>query len=246
MALAVVASLGAVTAPPAARAGTVDITPPEVGSCHDLTWEEAYGDSDPIPAVPCTEPHTLLTTKVFTFDESPDWSSTAFYNRIITQCFAARADLFGGQEKKLKLSSYIIWTFFPTEAQRDAGAAWVRCDTGVYSTRGRTAEPMIKNLPTDGPPTLGTHGIDDSVALCRMNKRKDFGVTTCDRPHIYRAAAAVLYPGTSYPGQHRINSWTIDRCRHELHRTFGYWSAPSRYIWNRKVRYSTCYKSTSR
>jgi hypothetical protein len=238
-------TLTAVTAAAPAMAGDVDITPPAVGSCHDLTWEEAYGDSEPLPAVPCTDPHTLVTTKVITFSEAPDWSSDAVATKVVKQCYRSEIDFFGGQRKSIQMSTYGIWYFYPTEAQRAAGALWARCDVGLYSTAGRGTDPTIKKLPTDGPPLLGAPPVDQ-VAKCRKGKRADYAVTTCDRGHALRVVKAVLYPADRYPGQKRINSWTNDKCSRALGRSFGYWSAPTKFLWGLKLRYSLCYRTTDR
>ena len=228
-----------------ARAGTVDITPPEVGSCHDLTWDEAYGESEPLPPVDCTASHTLVTIKVVSFASEPDWGSATLANRVVRQCYKAEIDLFDSQVKSIQMSTYGIWFFYPTKAQQEAGARWARCDLGIRTTIGRTSNPTMKQLPTDGPPVLGPTPLPDSLAKCRKGKRGDFALTTCDRSHSLRLKRAVHYPGDSYPGAHRINNWTIDRCRRELGRSFGYWTAPSRYTWNAGFSYSLCYKTTS-
>lgn len=238
------ASLTAVTSTSATAGPSVDISPPEVGSCHDLTWEEAYGESEPLPAVPCTEPHTLITTRVVTFSQAPDWDSEEVANRVVKQCDAALIDFFDGKVRSIQMSTYGIWFFYPTEAQQEAGASWARCDVGLYSTVGRSTDPTIKKLPTDGAPVLGALPLPDAVAKCRKGAGADFGVTTCDRTHSYRVARTPLYPGDTYPGQRRINSWTVDKCRRELRRSFGYWSAPSKFGWKADLRYSLCYRTT--
>ena len=215
----------------------VDITAPAVGSCHALTYAEAQGQADPDPAVACTDAHTSMTTKVITFASTPDWSSDAVFHQVSAKCERAKIDYFG-DTKTLELSMYFTYFFYPTKAQRDAGANWARCDLALNGKAG------LQPLPTDGDPALGSLPLPDKVAKCRQGKAAKYAVVSCDHGHRYRATTALKHPGSAYPGLRKVVSWTVDRCRASLGRSFGYYAAPTHLQWRIGYRYSICYKTT--
>lgn len=236
--------LTALTGAAPARAGTVDVTPPEVGSCHQLTWHQVAGQSDARPSVPCTDEHDLVTTRVITFDTAPDWTSDELYYRVARQCYRSINDFFGGDAKDVQLSTYSTWFFYPTAAQQEAGAAWARCDLGLHTTTGRAHRDALKQLPTDGQPALGTAPLDDSIARCRLGGGGDFAVTTCDHAHRFRAVRAFRFPGATYPGLKRITHWSVHRCDHALGDDFGYFDAPTKFLWSAHRRFTICFTRT--
>lgn len=237
--LAVLTTLPAASAGPAAR-GTVDITPPEVGSCHDLTYDEAWNFADPDPAVDCTTEHTSVTLKVVTFDKTPDWNDDdALADIYYPPCERALLRLFDGKAKALAASAFDFWWFGPTKAQRDAGAKWVRCDVAL------AAGARFVPLPTDGDPELGSLPLDDSVARCRRRKSHETFPTACSASHAYRATEILKYPSETYPGVPRIKQWTYRKCDARLGRSFGYYSWPGRVRWRIGIPYSLCYKTTT-
>jgi len=238
--LAALTSLTAVTAPSATAGPGVDITPPEVGSCHDLTFDEGYDAADPDPAVACTEHHTSVTTKVITFADAPDWNDEDAILKVVRrQCTKADLEFFSNNVKAFELSTYGSWFFRPTRVQQEAGANWIRCDIALYGYRS------LKPLPTDGDPKLGRLPLDDDVALCRKGKRDDYNVASCDRTHRYHATHAVKYPSSTYPGDNRMTRWTIRKCAEKLGRSFGYWERATRAGWKVGLRYSVCFKTTT-
>lgn len=222
---------------PAARG--VDITPPVVDSCHALTYDEAMTEADPDPAVACSDAHTSVTTKVITLDASPDWSSEALMKQVSVQCERSTIDYFHNATKALQLSTYSGYFFYPTKAQREAGATWARCDVALYGKNN------LKPLPTDGRPALDPLPLADGIAKCRMGKAADYSVVSCDHAHRYHATTAVKHPGSTYPGLKRLMKWTDAHCASELGRSFGYYWAPSAFLWRAGLRYSLCYKTST-
>jgi hypothetical protein len=214
----------------------VDITPPAAGDCHALTFAEAQDKADPDAAVPCTDAHTSVTTKVITFDSAPDWSSNKVFHQVSLKCERSRVDYFSAT-KALELSTYFTYFFYPTKAQQDAGATWARCDAALYGKNN------LKPLPTDGDPSLGSLPLADGVAKCRLGKAAKYAIVSCDHAHRYHATTAIKRPG-SYPGLKKMTTWTVDHCRARLGRSFGYYAAPTRFSWNAGLRYSVCYKTT--
>ncbi|HWJ83018.1 MAG TPA: septum formation family protein [Nocardioides sp.] len=226
------------SADPVARG--VDITPPAIGTCHDLTYDEAWKPSDTDPAVDCSTSHTTVTVKVVTFAKTPDWSDgDALYRRYDAACHRGILDLFAGKAKALQASAYGLWIFFPTKAQRDAGAKWIRCDAAL--TAGETLAP----LPTDGAPTLDALPLDDGVARCRRSKSSDYFATACSKAHSYRATEILKYPSATYPGLRRMKAWANRKCYARLGRSFGYYEWPTRAHWAVGLRYSLCFKTTT-
>ena len=237
--LATLIPLTATIATSPARAG-VDTTPPAVGSCHELTWDNADDLADPDPAVPCTDRHTSVTTKVVTFANTPDWTDEDVILAIARrQCTPANLAFFSDNARAYQLSTYSSWFFIPTKAQRDAGASWMRCDVTLYGYYS------LKPLPTDGDPELGPLPLDDKIARCRKGKRSAYNVSSCDKPHQFHATHGVKYPSDGYPGDRRLQRWTHRKCDDKLGRSFGYYEWPSRSLWKLGLVYSVCYKTTT-
>ena len=215
----------------------VDTTPPSVGDCHALTYTEAQKVADPEAAVPCTDPHTTVTTKVITFDSAPDWSSEALFHQVSAKCERAKIDYFGNL-KALQLSNYSVFFFYPTKAERDAGATWARCDVALYG------KDDLKPLPTDGDPALGSLPLPDKIAKCRLGKSAEYAVVSCDHAHRLHATTAISYPSSTYPGLKKLMTWTLNHCRNRLGRSLGYYAGLTRLHWRLGYRYSVCYKTT--
>jgi hypothetical protein len=157
-----------VLAPATSSHAGVDVTPPAVGSCHELTLKE--GPSDPDPAVRCTERHTSVTTRIVRFRNAPDWGNIdRLLARIETPCNKGRLALFDGHAKPLQMSAYVEFFFIPTKAQRDAGAKWVRCDVALAGGRS------LRALPTDRDPALGRLPLPDRLARCRAGSARPVG-----------------------------------------------------------------------
>jgi hypothetical protein len=243
-AILVAATLSALLSVPAASASApaargVDITPPAAGSCHDLTFDEGMGSSDPDPAVDCAAAHTSITLAVVTFGKAPDWGdSEAIYRRIDGPCSRALATMFAGHIKALQASAYGPWTFYPTKAQRDAGAKWVRCDVALVN--GST----MLQLPTDGDPTVGRLPLDDSIARCRRGRSQGAFVTGCAGTHAYRMTDMFKHKGSAYPGYKKLQRWTYRRCHARLGRSLGLYEFPTPGQWSAHLRYSLCLKKT--
>lgn len=231
--------LSVVTTTSSPAAAGVDITPPEVGSCHDLTFDEAYEPSDPDPAVACSERHTTVTVGVIALND-PDWTDKdAIAAKVGPKCVRAELAFFSGKAKELQMSTYSTWLFFPTRVQQEAGAAWVRCDTALYGYRS------LKPLPTSGEPRLGRLPHPDGIAQCRKGKSDGYAVASCDKAHRFRATHAFKYPGDRYPGVKKVVKWTKGKCGRALRSAFFY-DAPTKRDWSTGHRYSICSKPTRR
>lgn len=234
--LAAITPFTAVTVQPASAG--VDTTPPEVGSCHAYTMEEGAGKSDRTPEVDCGDPHTALTVAVVEFDQAPDWDDPDAFDRPLRRyCYSAYFEALGGNMKTIQRSAHVLYTFIPTKAQRDAGAAWLRCDVAL---QGGT---RLMNLSDDL--VLGSLPLPDSVAKCRAGKRFDYAYTVCARPHQFRASVSIRYPHDSYPGTRAAVRFALRKCRARAEAPFFYEAVFTRAAWNVGYRHAVCLWSNS-
>lgn len=223
----------------ATPAKAVDTTPPPVGSCHDLTIEEAYSRAEPDPAVDCATRHTTVTIKIIRFKRTPDWSNHArLHRKVVKKCGRNLLAYFDGRIKKVSLSAYAIYWFYPTKKQRNAGAKWLRCDLALIRPKS------VPTLPTDGDPRLGRLPLSDDVAKCRKGKRKNYFPTTCNTGHRLRATHAVRYRSDTYPGDAKMERRAWRKCNRKLGRSLGYAEWPLRLNWKAGYRHVVCYKKT--
>lgn len=242
MAAAALTTTALTATAPASAGPEVDITPPAVGSCHDLTIDEAIKWVEPDEPVDCTTRHTTVTHHVIQFEEAPDWEDMQTLSDTVTPaCLSAMRPYLGGTQKALEMSAYVYTWYLPTKAQREAGANWVRCDLAVIG-RGE-----LRQLPTDGPPTLGDLPLEDDIARCRYRYRGDgeYYVTACALAHAYRAKYAVRFPEGAYPGLRSMRKFALRECADRLPNQGFYWEVPVRIEWRAGWRYAICYKSTS-
>lgn len=224
--------LAATTATPA-HAG-VDITPPEVGSCHDLTMAEAYEESDPDPAVACNARHTTATVAVVMLDAAPaDWADGSTYPASVWRtCGEAYEAALGDNPKVIRRSAHSWFWFSPTRVQREAGALWVRCDVGLLG--GDKLLPIPENL------TLGGLPLPDSRAKCRKGKAANYAYTACSQAHKFRAKLSIKYPHASFPGVRRSKAFALKKCRARATAPFFYEWVETRGQWRNGYRHAVC------
>jgi hypothetical protein len=234
--VAAITPLTAVTLQQSAYAG-VDTTPPEIGDCHAYTKAQGAGASDRTPIVDCADPHTAITVAVVEFDRAPNWSNPDALDRPFRRhCIPAFFDALGNNLKAIRRSAYVPYTFIPTKAQRNAGAAWLRCDVAL---QGGT---KLMNLA--GDLTLGRLPLPASVAKCREGRRGDYAYTVCSRPHQYRATHSIRYPHSSWPGVRSSKRFAyrvcLERARALRSETFFYEQVASRWAWRVGYRHAVC------
>ncbi len=208
--------------------------PPPVGSCHDLTYAEAYKRSDPKAPVDCTEPHTTVTVKVVQLDAPMDLS--AIPTSAFVGCYRATRLALGDRPEAQAMSSYETWFFIPTKAEREAGAAWLRCDLVL---RGGT---HVEPLPTDGTPFLTGLPLDRDIARCLVEDGDLMINTVCRRRHVLKAEVALKNRGSDYPGSKEIEASTAKKCSKRLGQQLGWYHWPTRTGWRAGYPYSVCHK----
>lgn len=233
-------ALTSATASGPASAGTVDTSAPAVGSCHDLTRDEAWAETEPDPAVPCTARHTSVTLAAVDLGRSPHWSDTSSILRAArTPCERALIHYFDGRVRELSWSAYSYYVFFPTRAQRRAGATWLRCDVALAGSR------RMSQLPTDGPAALGSLPLPESQAGCRQGKAQYYAQLRCSDPHSFRTTDVIKHPGSRFPGANRMKHWAQRKCASRLGRNAFFYEWPdSRAAWKLGNHFAICEKKT--
>lgn len=215
----------------------MDTSPPAVGSCHDLTWAEYYyAVSEPEPAVDCSGHHTSQTVRVTELDPVRDWRAEwpKIVGREFVPCLRSLVRTTGGNAARVQLSAYSLTFYRPTKPQRDAGAAWVRCDA-VAAGPG-----FVSPLP----PSLSLErGVPRQVGKCFLGSREDYAQTVCRRHHSYYATVAREMPDDHYPGVRAAKEFAKRKCRQVMHQRAGHWVyqwVPSRAYWRAGLRSAVC------
>lgn len=231
------APLAAVTGQQPASA-QVDTDPPAIGSCHHLTYAEVRGVSSGKPPVPCTDPHTAVTFDVVEFPAPPDWNDEDTYrDEVLDQCNRSWVEVLGGNAKTITRSSYTYYWLLPTPAQRDAGAAWVRCE--LVALGGDRIVRLPRRVELGGLP------LPDAVARCREGERADLRLTVCARPHQYRATHSVKLPWRGWRNDDAAQKFAYRECDERIRGHFYYQWPSSRYWWLLGFRYATCLRKTT-
>ncbi|KAA1427582.1 hypothetical protein [Nocardioides antri] len=236
--LVALTALTTLTAASPARAG-VDITPPEVGSCHDLTYDEFLAQTEPEPAVACSDWHNAVTVGVVEFDTAPDWSDAgAVFKEATTPCLTAMVDGLGGTARTVSRSAFVLTTYAPTEAQRNAGAAWIRCDVVLHA-----ADELLKLSPR-GLPVLASLPLEDKFARCRQHRRLDYVLNNCLRYHHWRATESIRISTDGWPGYNAARRIALRKCRGRMPDEFLFEWPRSRQSWRAGFRDAICFAKT--
>ena len=169
---------------------------PKVGSCHQLTLREA---TDPVAsgkAVPCSRPHTSVTTKVGQLSLVVDGhllaiDSRAVRKQIADSCPDTPGAFVGGDETAQRLSRFEVVWFSPSLEDADAGANWYRCDVVAPQSAGRllTLPPKLKGV-------LDTDGALDRFGTCgtAAPDARGFSRVVCSEKHKWRAVDVIDLP----------------------------------------------------
>ncbi len=178
------------SAPPAPAA-------PEVGTCHDLTVDEATDPVDPGKDVPCGRPHTATTIKVGKLAALADGhllavDSPTVRARLAKACPPALGGYVGGDLTTQRLSRFEVVWFGPSLDQADAGADWFRCDVVGLRREGAliSLPPKMKGV-LDAPDALDRYGTCGTAAP----SAKKFQRVVCSEKHSWRAVDVVDLPG---------------------------------------------------
>lgn len=199
--LAAVATLlaGAAVTPSAAQAGPGQ---PEdgiatVGECRTYTFDQAMRASENSAPVDCSTSHTAKVLGTPMLPDGMTYGDIAALERVMLRtCYPAFGRLLGRTDSLRHRSAYTMMWFIPTQAQRDRGARWLRCDLVLQG--GRTLQP----IPADTAPILGPAPLRNRVARCATAQEVR---TTCSRAHEWRATGTYLVPRDAYPGNRTMS-----------------------------------------
>ena len=181
---------------------------PGVGSCHDLTYQQATAATQSSDPIPCTKPHTSRTIATGTLDQLRDGhllavDSKAAQRNLTATCTDRMAQFLGAGTAELQLTQFKAIWFTPSFAQADEGSNWFRCDLVALKRDGE-----LMRLPNAPKGILG--GADaSSYATCGAGTpgSPDFKKVACAVAHQWRAAKAIEIPSkTQYSDPEQTKS----------------------------------------
>jgi hypothetical protein len=239
--LLTIALLGAaLTAPLPAQAGTEPdphYEEPVVGECHDYGWKVYLAPHDTSAAVPCKRDHTAKVFKVFQLPSDLDWTATdAQIGALIkARCHTAWKKWLGRDQVTIARTAYGEAWYSPTQAQRDAGARWIRCDIVLFASRG------LARLPKNKAPMIPQPMIT-RVQKCLVGK--NYLATACNYPHEWKATGSFKLAKGKYPSATKFRTIASQRCPRLVNsRRYLYWY-PSKSLWAGGYRIMICYTKT--
>jgi len=208
---------------------------PVVGRCYNLTYAQTGEESSTAPSVSCSSPHTTKTIGVRMVPNSTDYkhiTDAEEFKLAATLCYPKFTAYLGSTAENQELTAYGLLFFIPTQAQRNAGARWMRCDLILAAGTAIAKLPAASNTS----PVL-TGELTDSIKRCLVTTyHLD---TTCSRTHSYRSSAAYTVNGTLYRSH---DQWVAKG--KSLCPTAEYFTWPSKNGWNAGDHVLVCYDRT--
>lgn len=231
------------SAPPATQ------TAPKVGDCRQLTMDEATEPVASSSTVPCSKPHTAVTTKVGKLSLVTDGHLLAIDSRTVRAQIAEAcpdtASLLGGDRTTQRLSRFEVVWFSPSLKEADAGANWYRCDVVAVQSEDRLLPlPLRLNGVLDRDGALDTFGTCGTTAP----DKQSFSRVLCSQKHSWRAvdvidlpkAARYLAKDVAAQGNARCKDIASDRAGGALEFSWSFeW--PTRAQWESGQRYGYCW-----
>ena len=209
---------------------------PQAGECHRLRPGSGVDDGD---AVPCTGPHNALTLAVLQLPRGVTYGTRAdaFYPSVVGPCLAAYDSTVGGTAAQRNVSVFGLAYVYPTDAEKQAGARWFRCDLVAHATT-RT----LLDLPAQAPfvkKLLPARFAQCMNLTATVNERT---YVSCTHRHRLRATGWYIAPDSlAWPGTSEINRLVKQKCQPRAkHRLFG-WKTPTHDAWLRGDRLSVCF-----
>lgn len=212
---------------------------PTVGECKNYTAAGGSQFVETSEPVECTATHTAKVYAVVLLPDALDWSSNQgeLVRASFKRCYPGWTETLGRSDKLRQMSAYSLYIFWPTNAQKESGARWVRCDvTLLGGTR-------LMPLPVDTIPMLPTAPLPSNVAACRSGD--NLALTTCDRSHRYRATGGVTLADGPYPGREKFVRILKTRCDDLTFSNTWYAFWPSKFFWKLGERTLVCYTKTT-
>lgn len=234
----------ATTSPPAPS------PPPQVGSCHRLSFAVATSPTDDTHPVNCRTRHNAVTYAVGTLHLVSGGhllavDSQAVQDQLARRCPAGLARYVGGDVETRRLSRLQAVWFGPSVEQGDLGARWFRCDVVALADQGRLA-PLDKRMRgvLDRPGALDRWGTCGTAAPTAAGFRR----VICSHRHAWQAVATIDLPAHTRfrggPATADANSRCQDVARSRAPGSLKYtWSFewPTRAQWQAGQRYGYCW-----
>ncbi len=239
--LLTIALLGAaLTAPLPAQAGTEPdphFEEPVVGDCYNYGWSVFIGPHDTSAPVGCGTKHTAKVHHVFQLPASLDWSASdaEILRQVSKRCNPSWDDWMGRGQRTIARTAYYGAWFSPTQAQRDAGARWIRCDIVMLKSRG------LAPLPKNKAPMIPKPMIK-RVQKCLVGKKRL--TTPCNYKHQWKATGS-FEMGGSYPSSDKFRKVALSRCPQLVNSRRWLYEYPSRTQWKSGYKIVVCYTKTT-
>ncbi len=224
----------------AGKAGDPNYHKPVVGECRDYDYATLMTPTDSSPAVDCAGPHTAKVLATPMLPKGVTWANgtdAQFFLTMLKTCVPAmRATLGGANDQTRYLSAYTFGWFFPTKAERNNGARWLRCDAVIMKPTS------LADLPTDTVPFLPAPPYPDEVARCLNAKFKG---TSCAAKHAWRATGSFRMPGKQYPSKAKITRVLNNRCPSLTTTRAWAYSIRDKFFWKAGDHSVACYSARS-
>lgn len=208
---------------PAGPAGGASAVP-TVGQCRDIADSMVPKQSDPTPAIACSQQHTAQTYYVGHYaGNMPDNTYAG------TVCQKQLAAGLGISANQAALTAYQVLFFRPDNAAWAAGQRWFRCDVALL------AGTHLLPLPT----TLVPHPLPDSLRACLTQKGQR---TPCSRTHVVRAFATYSLSGSKPPSAQKAEA----QGRAECPGGSVYFTWPSSAEYQQGIRIGVCWSADAK
>lgn len=230
-----------VAAPTASAVGIEDpmYGAPTVGECKNYTLESGAGDSETSAPVDCATSHTAKVTSVHLLPGWLSWQSSedSLFRYTAKTCIVANHEALGRTDKLRAMSAHVDFFFWPTQAERENGARWFRCDV-TLAGKGK-----LLPLPFDTQPLLPAAPLPKSVLACRAGD--NLVLTACSQGHRWRATGAFRMSTDDYPGRQKFMKTATKKCPGLTftNRWYVFW--PSKFAWKLGEHSLVCYSKTT-
>ena len=234
--LALTVSTASVATATAGQADGPDYQQPTVGECHSYTYATYTKSSETSAAVSCTSKHTAQVVAVGKIPAGGSWDfgGRALQRLITKSCVPGLRSALGQPDKIIDRSAYDLAIFLPTQAQRDHGALWVRCD--VVRLGGKSLLPLA--APGD---LLADRRLGNDEARCLI---KDGRTTACAKGHVWRAKQVLTLPFTKYPSVNKAGKYAATHCKLGKQGKPWYANWRTRAVWRAGDHKLVCYAKT--
>ncbi|WP_300642608.1 septum formation family protein [Nocardioides sp.] len=180
---------------------------PTVGTCADMTWAEAMGETA-TEAVDCARRHTTEVVGVGQLPAELSWEQWRRAGEaVVAACAPAWETVTTADHLLYRRSAYEKFWFMPSEEQRAAGARWFRCDLA------RVKGQKLMVVTGAGLPVV-TPKLSKPVRRCMT---KDFYGTVCKNKRRLvgwrnKEAFWLPVPANDSRAERKVRRAALERC----------------------------------